>query len=265
MPSSLPRTDARRYRERAAATRLLLSRETALERHLVRVIAGVGRRAAHAYLQAGDEGVVEALRPFKGEVKRILRPSLVATAKAFAARLTQSAKCAHAFETKDAFEVLDAEIEAFIAEHAADRVVGISDSLKTTIAGIVRRGLEEQHGEAVIARAIVEATGGEIATARARRIARTETHTASQIGQYAAAQASPLAFEKEWLASEDQRTRAAHAEANGQRVALDAPFLVGGEEMLFPGDPKASPGNTVNCRCVCLWHPIAATKTAKRL
>lgn len=31
---------------------------------------------------------------------------------------------------------------------------------------------------------------------------------------------------------------------------MDEPFIVGGEEMMFPGDPSASGANRYNCRCI---------------
>lgn len=52
--------------------------------------------------------------------------------------------------------------------------------------------------------------------------------------------------------TEDHRTRATHREADGQRVALGAPFRVGGFELAFPGDPSGPPQETIQCRCVQL-------------
>lgn len=68
-----------------------------------------------------------------------------------------------------------------------------------------------------------------------------------------------VALDKEWLATSDDRTRDAHAEANGQRVPYDEPFDVDGEPMMYPGDPAGSAANVVNCRCVVLY-PEASTE-----
>ena len=57
---------------------------------------------------------------------------------------------------------------------------------------------------------------------------------------------------KEWLASIDERTREAHAEADGQVVNTHEAFMVDGEEMEYPGDPGASAENVINCRCTVL-------------
>jgi uncharacterized protein with gpF-like domain len=200
----------------------------------------------------------------------------VSTARAFADRLQHSPKSAYAFpdktnypvsgisrgvETK-AFDDLDSAIRDFMTAHTAQAVVGISETTRKVIANVIRRGEDEGLSGEEIAKAIVEATSGEIGLARARRIARTETHAAAMYGQQAAAEASPLAFQKVWLATEDARTRPDHAEANGQVRALADPFTVGGTEMAYPGDFDAPPEQIINCRCVALYEPVAVGEEA---
>ena len=61
---------------------------------------------------------------------------------------------------------------------------------------------------------------------------------------------------KRWLTEGDSRVRnrpeVSHVEANGQEVALTSPFIVSGEELMFPGDPSASAKNVINCRCTII-------------
>lgn len=83
---------------------------------------------------------------------------------------------------------------------------------------------------------------------RRELIARTETIRASNAGSNALYRDWGVQM-KEWLATNDERTRPDHAAANGQRVAVDARFDVGGEMLSHPGDPNGSPENTINCRC----------------
>lgn len=61
--------------------------------------------------------------------------------------------------------------------------------------------------------------------------------------------AAIMAMSKRWEAVMDDKTRDAHAEADGQEVGLLEPFNVDGEELLYPGDPEGSPENIINCRC----------------
>ena len=55
---------------------------------------------------------------------------------------------------------------------------------------------------------------------------------------------------KRWVTMHDDRVREGHALADGQEVPLGSPFVVDGEYLQYPGDPRGSAGNVVNCRCV---------------
>jgi uncharacterized protein with gpF-like domain len=90
---------------------------------------------------------------------------------------------------------------------------------------------------------------GIISRQRGALIARTETHGAANYGADGAARATGLKLRKEWIAAEDERTRPDHNEANGQIVDMDQAFDVGGEALMYPGDPAGSAGNIINCRC----------------
>lgn len=54
---------------------------------------------------------------------------------------------------------------------------------------------------------------------------------------------------KVWNSMHDDKVRDAHARADGQEAQLDRPFVVDGEELMYPGDPNGSASNTINCRC----------------
>ncbi|MCM1276050.1 MAG: phage head morphogenesis protein [Lachnospiraceae bacterium] len=56
---------------------------------------------------------------------------------------------------------------------------------------------------------------------------------------------------KEWKTIMDGHERDTHAIANGQRVPIDEPFIVGGYKMMFPRDVTygAPPKEIINCRC----------------
>lgn len=86
---------------------------------------------------------------------------------------------------------------------------------------------------------------------RAERIARTETTGAYNAGSQQAF-AEEQAAVKTWLCAPDERTRDAHLEANGSVVAIDEPFYVDGEPLMYPGDPSGSAGNVINCRCTMI-------------
>lgn len=91
---------------------------------------------------------------------------------------------------------------------------------------------------------------------RAVTIARTETIGAlngSRNDAFTAyAEDSDEELERLWLSTRDARTRPAHVIADLQRTTMTDPFTVGGEFLMFPGDPRGAPGNVINCRCTVL-------------
>lgn len=92
---------------------------------------------------------------------------------------------------------------------------------------------------------------------RRESIARTETMRASNAGSFELYRHAGVP-QKEWLATGDDRTRDTHMEANGQVVAVESPFTVGGYQMMYPGDASlgAPPEEYINCRCTPL--PVIA-------
>lgn len=91
---------------------------------------------------------------------------------------------------------------------------------------------------------------------RAKTIARTEVIGATNAGSLAqmqaAGDAAPVA--KTWLATKDGRTRLSHRASDGQTVALDESFVVGGSRLSHPGDPTGAPEEIINCRCTLLYE-----------
>lgn len=84
---------------------------------------------------------------------------------------------------------------------------------------------------------------------RTARTAVTNAQNAGRQDSYVAAEKMGIEMEKEWVAALDSRTRPEHAEADGQIVPIDEPFIVGGEKLMYPGDRSGSPWNVYNCRC----------------
>lgn len=89
---------------------------------------------------------------------------------------------------------------------------------------------------------------------RAARTAVTGAQNAGRQDSYDAAVKMGIEMEKSWLATLDSRTRHNHAAADGQTVAEDKPFNVGGYELMFPGDmASGAPGRLLyNCRCTMI-------------
>ena len=66
---------------------------------------------------------------------------------------------------------------------------------------------------------------------------------------YARAEADGIILQKEWLATNDGRTRHSHAALDGVIVDQDKKFDNG---LMYPGDPSGRPEEVYNCRCTLI-------------
>lgn len=140
-------------------------------------------------------------------------------------------------------------------------ITQITQQATTEVAGILRRAVLAQMSPtevmAQIGRVVGPTAQGPFRNAalRAEAIARTELGRLGQQAGYGTLNDYALRFDrdmgKQWVTWVDGRTRTAHTYANGQtRFPVTEPFLVWGERMLYPKDPRGSARNVVNCRCV---------------
>ena len=90
-----------------------------------------------------------------------------------------------------------------------------------------------------------------VADWQVRRIVQTETLTASSVAGYESVKSLGIPFNKIWVNSGLSNSRDTHVEADGQVVDENEPFIVGGEQMMYPRDGSlgASAGNIINCAC----------------
>ena len=141
----------------------------------------------------------------------------------------------------------------FATSQAGSRIQQVSDVTLSRIRVALEQGISQGLGTEEIARLMVNSNA--VNRIRARVIARTEIISASNAGADLGARSTGLTLEKEWLASIDGREREDHAIANGQTVAMDEDFIVGGEQCKYPGDPVLSASQVIQCRCVHLMIP----------
>jgi uncharacterized protein with gpF-like domain len=86
---------------------------------------------------------------------------------------------------------------------------------------------------------------------RTRLIARSETMKSYNAGTHVTFNEFGVR-EKEWLTTLDGRQRLDHEEVNGDVVAIQDSFTVGGQAMMYPGDPQGGAAQVANCRCTLL-------------
>lgn len=146
----------------------------------------------------------------------------------------------------------------YLAE-VRNRLVRVPDEVYDLVAAEVTRGanLGESISElAARVDSVLSTTGSERWPNRATVIARTETIGALNAGRAdafaAVAEETDDPLEKVWLATDDRRTRPTHDVADGQRVPVGAPFIVGGFPLAFPGDPTGPAHEIIQCRCTLL-------------
>lgn len=189
------------------------------------------------------------LKPFEAEARRML-----------AARKEMKAANFGRNETWIR-DVLD-----FLKLHLLEIVQDITSTMKEDILRILQKAVDGGWG---IAETVKQLQSEGLIKARARTIARTEINNAANAGHKIAAASLPYEVDKGWSAANDHRTRHSHQRVNGQWIDENDLFkvaiyqgdkLIGYEEMDGPGDPKASAGNIINCRCRRLYRPKRDSK-----
>lgn len=100
---------------------------------------------------------------------------------------------------------------------------------------------------------------------QAERLVRTETTAAANFAQKEAANTifPGVTKDKVWIAAFDDRVRDNHAAVNGNKVKENDPFIVGGMEMMFPGDPAGGAAEVINCRCSHYYIPRENAQAAE--
>ena len=190
----------------------------------------------------------------EGPITETFNEVYVRVGQAFAKEQADEFKSTHGYRVKDMQVSVSRDyIEAWVARECGQRIVGITSTTEKLIRSIIKRAVDQGLG-IDRTQALIRTEFAGMSRVRAERIARTEIVSASNMGSQLAAESTGLTLVKEWLATRDGRARDDHAEADGQTVGLNEPFIVGGEAMMQPGDPTASGANTINCRCVAVYR-----------
>ena len=241
-----------RQRERALQQALTTRVENTVALAFQRQIVTTMNQAADIVRDGGSP--VAAVQANSENMRRLLVRTYDAAGTVLASRLLNQLKSVHGKQwvrKQDPDMAFQAALQDFIRTHTQRRLVEIDSTTSDQMLRIVRRGLADGATLDQI-RDQISSVAPALSRSRAATIARTETHSAAQYGHYEAARATELPLVKEWIAADDDRTRDDewdHVSADGQQRPMAEPFEVSGENMMQPGDPGASAGNIVNCRC----------------
>jgi uncharacterized protein with gpF-like domain len=152
------------------------------------------------------------------------------------------------------------DMNQYIALNTGRKITQMQNTTKKMIANVIGKGVTEGETNREIAKRLRK-TGKVDSQMRALRIARTETLGMYNSATDASVRETGLKFVRVWSTTKDLRTRRRkkgspydHWVADGKKAAQNEDFLVSGEPLSYPGDPKGSAGNIINCRCVLLYE-----------
>lgn len=152
------------------------------------------------------------------------------------------------------------QILLFLSSEGGYRITSVRDTLVADIIKSIQKELGENSTLIDLRNAIhnIVSQSNVFYKWQSLRIARTETTTASNYAAIKTAEQSDLVMDKVWISIQDDRTRVTpydHLDMDKQKQSLELPFFIGGENINYPGDPLASGGNTINCRCTVAFVP----------
>jgi uncharacterized protein with gpF-like domain len=238
----------RRQAEARAQQMLLQRLERRFQRRIAAEISAASREMVRVWRITGE---VPPDARHRERIAAVYMQMALAAVPLFGRRVQDQGKHAGLrLERKDFAQVMtDFALRYIAQEEIRRRITAVAETTRSDIVRAVAQGFAEGLGQDAIASFVIDQLPIR-SRARAALIARTETHGAAGAGAHQAAKQTGLRLKKEWLAADDERTRQAHAEADGAIVDVDQPFIVGGEALMYPGDPSGSAGNVINCRCV---------------
>lgn len=166
-------------------------------------------------------------------------------------------------ETKNADDRLESlwmeQFLLYVERQTGQKITSITRSLLDDIENITRAAVREGGEEGWGVRRVAQQIQRNLSVRdnyRVMRIARTEVVGASNAGMYEGARSHPVKTLKKWQVNLDSDTRDDHADmADAEPVKHDEPFSVGGEQLMYPGDPAGSAWNVINCRCSVEYIP----------
>ena len=206
-----------------------------LERSIGEALAGFGRdagaAAAAGQQRAWDAGIDTVDRPLSAAI------SLDATPYDLASVLPE----------------VDTEQLRAMREFLTTKMRGVGTAMADRINTELGLAVIGSQGFAGAVEAVQRITGS--GRSRALTVARTEIGRAYSVaGQARMAQAGEElpGLRKQWRRSGKIHSRLTHDLADGQVQPVDEPFRVSGRRIMYPRDPAAPPGETINCGCQSL-------------
>ena len=162
------------------------------------------------------------------------------------------------FQVRSAMQAIDTRqlqaMRSFMTGRIKDIAVKAANGINSQL-GLVVIGAQSPSGAIGAVTKIL----GEQSRKRATTIVRTELNRAFHVAAHErlkdAATKVP-GMQKQWRKSGKRHPRLSHAAIDGQVQDVGRPFVLkgGSVKIMFPGDPRAPAGETINCGCTVLPH-----------
>lgn len=151
-------------------------------------------------------------------------------------------------------ESLVKEKRILLPTKTVDKAKDIRWNMKKLNSEVLQGILQGESMDKIAARFQKVSDMNETSAIRNARTMVTSAENAGRLDSYHQAEQDGVLLEKYWIATNDNETREDHRQAGidfGKENSIppDEAFLVGGEELMYPGDPAGSGHNVYNCRC----------------
>jgi Phage Mu protein F like protein len=134
----------------------------------------------------------------------------------------------------------------------ANKVIEVTDTTYGQIQDVMAQDIKDGSTHYEIGQQI-ESKLDELWKTRGETISRTEVNSAMNAAMLEDARAIVPDLNKVWACA-FLNSRQDHIDADGQSVPQSEPFIVGGEEIMEPGDDSASADQIVNCACTIFFE-----------
>lgn len=246
----------------ARTLRLRARLERGVRRRIAKFLRQQGERMLEALTSAptveeGEYRAMQELQQSLSALTRVVRGVQSATIEVFGRQaMEEVGKSAMVrLVHKDADTSFAALRDRYVQEQGLVKAKAINETTRERWRRRIRGVLREGGGEREVVQELRKLITGARNRRRAWTIARTEVHAASVFAVHAGLKATGFRPDKKWSTTLDGRERASHRAANAQIVKFDEDFIIEGERLAYPGDPRGSARNVVNCRCMVMYVP----------
>jgi HK97 family phage portal protein len=240
--------------------------ESAFDKDLVHdmkeMYSDIAKAAKQKEPKMSEYAMLKAIDDNMPTIQKTIQRHIKYTVNAFGDVIFNEAKSFAKIETKGTRQYED-WAQRYIKTRTANAIGAIEQTTKKQVQKVVKQLTENaviggQSNEEMASQLTDEFPS--LSKSRSRLIARTEVASASGNASLNAVKSLQLPnMMKEWVSSDDDRTRddpahADHLSMNGVSVPLDNKFTVPPDtDMDGPGDASAGPEQICNCRCVLVY------------